>query len=196
MATPTVSLRFPIFTFSCVGLFLFILNYWLIAGVMSRATTQPLPVFVVVLLNLIGPGLWLLALALGIFLSAGSIRPPWLQNRWLLAIAAFFILHVPINFLPRPTLFGRWGFIVYAFLGALGIVAALGLLTGRFHIAALLILVEAIASPLTRARFPAPARVPVTALFSVISFALIGWWFRDAAATTGSKSSTQGAPTS
>jgi len=174
--------RFPIVIFAGVGLLLFFFNQALILMVMHAGPSAgplPLPALIEIT-NVAAPGLFLLAVALGLFLTAGSVSPPWVRH-WPLAIAAFYVLHIPMNLLPRPAILGRWGFLAYVVLGSLGIVCAVRLLTGRLHIAAALVLADSLISPLTRSQFPITLRASVTAAFSMITFALLGWWFRDAA---------------
>jgi hypothetical protein len=183
MEQPVVPARFSIPIFAGVGLVLFFLNHALILIVMRAAANagHSPPATLIELTNIAAPGLFLLAVALGLFLTAGSLNPPWVQDHWPLAIAIFYVLHIPMNLLPRPAILGRWGFMVYALLGSLGVVCAVRLLAGRFHLAAILLLADSLISPLTRSRLSVALRAPTTALFSMITFALIGWWFHEAA---------------
>ena len=65
-------------------------------------------------------------------------------NTWELAraIAVLYFSHIPLMAFPPPPIFGRWGFVVYLFIGSVGVVSAIWLLTKSFHIAAFFLLAE------------------------------------------------------
>lgn len=178
--------RFPIITFGLVGLFLVLTNRALIRGLTSLAA-GPHRHFAGILaeaFDLVGPGLWLLAVAFGLLLTTGSATPVWTRGHWSLATAVLYLFHIPLILPLTPTaVFGRWGFTVYLFLGSVGTVGALRLLNGRFHFAAFFLLAEPIVRNISWMHLHHAARSLVMALFSVIAWALIGWWFRDAASS-------------
>ena len=181
MRTP----RYPILIFTLVGALLVFLNDALTRGVMKLALGPHRHVagILAIVLNWIGPGLWLLALALCLLLTIGSATPPWTRGRWPFAIVVFYLFHLPlIAFLP-PAIFGRWGYAVYFFLGAVGVVCAIWLLLGSLHLAAVFLLAEPVVRSVLWGHLHHATRIVAMTLFALVGFPLIGWWLRDAAAS-------------
>jgi len=177
--------RYPILIFTLVGALLVFVNDTLTRGVMNLALGPNRDVAGILanVLNWIGPGIWLLALALCFLLTIGSVTPPWTRGRWRFAIVVFYLFHLPlVAFLP-PAIFGRWGYAVYLFLGAVGAVCATWLLLGSFHLAAVFLLAEPVVRSVLWGHLHYAARIVAMTLFAVVGFPLIGWWLRDAAAS-------------
>lgn len=72
---------------------------------------------------------------------------------------------------------------MYLFLATVGAVGALRVLSRRFHLAAFFLLAEPVMRNVTWMHVHQVARSVTMTIFSVAGCALIGWWFRDAAAS-------------
>ena len=181
MRTP----RYPILIFTLVGALLVFVNDTLTRGVMNLALGPNRYVAGILanVLNWIGPGIWLLALALCFLLTLGSVTPRWTRGRWRFAIVVFYLFHLPLMAFLPPAIFGRWGYAVYLFLGAVGAVSATWLLLGRFHLAAVFLLAEPVVRSVLWGHLHHASRIAAMTLFAVVGFPLIGWWLRDAAAS-------------
>jgi len=177
--------RFPILTFALLGLLLIFANDALIWGQqnLARGAHRQVAVILTEVLNLAGPGLWLLAVALGLWLTTGRARPAWTRGRWLQAGAVLYLFHIPLMLFAPHAIFGRWGFTVYLFIGSVGAVCALRLLSGSLHFAAFFLLAGPVVRNASWGRLHHAARSLMMTLFAVAGWALIGWWFRDAAAS-------------
>lgn len=185
--------RFPILTFALVGLLLVIANDALIWGWMSlaRGPHRHVAGILTEVVNWIGPGVWLLVIALCLLLTTGSARPAWTRGHWPSAVAVFYLFHIPLMLPFTPSaIFGRWGFVVYLFLGSVGAVGAIWLLMGSFHVAALLLLAEPVVRHISGEHLHHAARSLTLDLFAVIAWALIGWWVRDTIASHRSATAT------
>ncbi len=176
--------RYPILTFTLVGAILAFTNNALIRGLTNMAQTVHGRHAMVLALAVswLGPGIWLAVIAFCLLLTTGGVTPPWARGRWLYAAGAFYLFHIPLIALPVPTIFGRWGLTAYLFLGSVGIVCAIWLLMGRFHIAGLLLLAEPIVRTVSWRFFPHGTRSAAMTIFAIVEFPLIGWWVRDLAA--------------
>ncbi len=176
--------RYPILTFTLVGAILVFTNDALLRGLtnMARSVHGHSAVTLALLISWLGPGLWLVVIAFCLLLTTGGVTPPWMPGRWLYAIGAFYLFHIPMIALPPLRIFGRWGVAVYLFLGAVGIVCAIWLLMGNFHVAGLLLLAEPIVRTLSWRYFPRGTRSAAMMIFAIVGFPLIGWWVRDTAA--------------
>jgi hypothetical protein len=177
--------RYPILIFTLVGGLLVFANDILSRGVMNPALCPNRYVAGILanVLNWIGPGIWLLALALCFLLTMGTSTPPWTRGRWPSAIVVFYLFHLPLMALPPPAIFGRWGYAVYLFVGAVGAVWATWLLLGGLHLAAIFLLAEPVVRSVLWGHLHYAARTVAMTLFAVVGFPLIGWWLRDAAAS-------------
>ena len=184
--------QFPILTFVLVGLLLVVTNNALNRLLMNLYRWRPYQAGILVYaLPVIGPALWLLVIALGLLLTTGSARPEWTRGQWQWAAAVLYVFHIPLILPFAPlSIFGRWGYSVSLFLAAVGTVWALRRLTGIFHIAALFLLVEPVMRALSRGYLHHAVRLLVMTLFSMAYWALIGWWFRDAAASHSPRTTT------
>jgi hypothetical protein len=176
--------RYPILTFTLVGAILAFTNDALIRGLMTMAQSVHgrRAMVLAEVVSWLGPGIWLAVIAFCLVLTTGSVTPPWARGRWLIAAGAFYLFHIPLIAFPPLAIFGRWGISVYLFLGTVGIVCAIWLLMGRFHVAGLLILAEPIVSIASRGYLPRGMRSAAMTIFAIVGFPLIGWWVRDTAA--------------
>lgn len=179
--------RFPILTFTAVGFLLVLTSDAVVRGLMSQARGphQHAVGISVEVWNWIGPGLWLLAIAVCFFLITGSAAPTWTKGNWPLAGLVFYLFNIPLILLPPAAIFGRWGFAVYLFLGSVGAVCTMRLLLGSFHLAAFFLLAEPVVRTILWGHLHHTTRPVVLTLLGLIGFPLIGWWFRDAAALRG-----------
>ena len=177
--------RFPILTFALLGLLLVLANDALIWELesLARGPQRHVAGILANVLNLAGPGLWLLAVALGLLLTTGCATPAWTRGRWPQAGVAIYLFHLPLMLFVPPAIFGRWGFAVYLFIGSVGAVWALRLLSGSLHFAAFFLLAEPVVRSVCWGHVHNATRSVTMTLFAVAGFALIGWWLRDAAAS-------------
>ena len=184
--------RFPIFIFALIGLLFVLTSDVLLRGLMDLAHGPHRRVAGILaqVWNWSGPGLWVLVLALCLFLTTGSARPIWTRGNWPLAVAVLYLFHTPLMAFAPPLVFGRWGFTVYLILGSVGAVFAIWLLTKSFHVAAFFLLAEPVVRNVSWGYVHHAARSVMMALFSVIGWALIGWWFGDADTSHRSQSTT------
>jgi hypothetical protein len=128
--------------------------------------------------NLVGPVLYLAAIAAALWISLGTPAPQWTRRRWPWAILVYFLLHAPLAFFfPFP----RWGFLFYFGLSFLGLASALWILSRNFHPAFPLIVLAPVLSEHFYSRFPHSLRFASSALTTVLILALAGWWLHDAA---------------
>ena len=177
--------RYPILIFTLVGVLLVFAQDTLSRGLMNLALGPHRRVAGILanVLNWIGPGIWLLAIALCLLLTIGSATPPWTRGRWPSAIVVFYLFHLPLLAFPPLAIFGRWGYTVYFFLGAVGVVCAIRQLLGSFHLAAVFLLAEPVARSVLWGRLHGSARILAMTFFAVVGFPLLGWWLRDTAAS-------------
>jgi len=175
--------RFPILTFSLIGVVWLFANDALILTQqnLARGPHRHLATLLTQTWNLIGPGLWLLIVALCFLLTSENARPVWTRGRWSLAIAILYVFHIPLMLLVPPTILGRWGYAVFLFLGSIGVVCAMWLLMRRFHVAAFFILAEPLVRTISWIHLHHATRSVAMKLFAIVGFSLIGWWFRDTA---------------
>jgi hypothetical protein len=168
-----------------LGLLLVFANDAMIWGLenLARGPHRHVAGILVNVLNLAGPGLWLLAVALGLLLTTGRARPAWTQGRWLLAGAVVYFFHIPLMLFMLPTIFGRWGHTMYLVIGSVGAVCALRLLCGSLHLAAFFLLAEPVVRNVTWGHVHHATRSLTMTGFAVVGFALVGWWLRDAGAS-------------
>lgn len=177
--------RFPILTFTLVGVLLHFISDGVVWALMrqSRGPHRDFTGILAEAWNWTGPGLFLLAIALCFLLTSGQATPAWTKRTWPRAAAVFYLFHIPLIMLPLPpdALFGRWSFTVYLFLGSVGTVCAMRALLGSFHVAALFLLAEPVVRSVLWGHLHG-TRSMVMAVFAVLGFPLIGWWYRDARA--------------
>ena len=178
-------LRYPILIFTLVGVLLVFAGDAVSRGLMNLALGPHRHVagILAYALNWTGPGIWLLAIALCLWLTMGSATPPWRRGRWPFAIVVLYLFHLPLMALLPPAIFGRWGYTVYLFLGAVGVVWAMALLLGSLHFAAFFLLAEPVVRSIVWGHLHSAARTVAMTLFAIVGFPLIGWWLRDAAAS-------------
>jgi len=177
--------RFPILTFALLGLLLAFANDATIWGQqnLARGPHRHVAGILTEVLNLVGPGMWLVAVALGLLLTTGRARPAWTGGRWLPAGAVVYFFHIPLMLSTYPAIFGRWSHTVFLFIGSVGIVCALRLLSGSFHFASVFLLAQPVVRNVTWGYVHHATRTVTMTLFALAGWALIGWWFRDAAAS-------------
>jgi len=189
----TAPSRFPILTFTVVGLLLLLTSDAVVRGLMKQARGPHKHVAGILaeVWNWTGPALWLLAIALCFWLISGSAAPTWTKGNWPLAGAVLYLFHLPLMLFLPLAIFGRWGFAFYLFLATVGAVLTLRLLLGSFHIAAFFLLAEPVVRSILWGHLHHAMRSVVLTLLSVIGFPLIGWWFRDAARLAGVESGKQ-----
>jgi hypothetical protein len=170
--------RFPILTFTLIGLLFVLANEALIRALMSLAARshQNVASILAEVVNWIEPGLWLLVISLCLLLTNGTARTP---GSWPQAIAVLYFSHIPLMAFPPPPIFGRWGFVVYLFIGSVGVVCAIWLLTKSFHIAAFFLLAEPAMRNVSWGQVHHGTRSITMVVFSLIGWALIGWWFQE-----------------
>jgi hypothetical protein len=136
--------------------------------------------------QLIAPALFLPALGAGLWLTLGTPGPQWTRKGWPYAIGVYFLLHLPLAYLSGSpfwlsSLFGRWTFLFYFGLSSLGFACAVWILSGRLHLAFLLIVFLPVLSFHLLRQIPVSFRWGFTWLPTVLVLALAGWWLRDAA---------------
>ena len=177
--------RYPILIFTLVGALLVLANDTLSRGLMNLALGphRHIAGILVYVLNWIGPGIWLLAIALCLFLTIGSATPPWTRGRWPFAIVLLYLFHLPLIAFPPLAIFGRWGYAMYLFVGAVGAVCATWVLLGDFHLAAVFLLAEPVVRSVLWGHLHHAARIVTMTFFALVGFPLIGWWLRDTAAS-------------
>lgn len=183
METSISPRRFPILTFTLVGVFSLFASNALILSQQSlaRGPHRHLGAVLAYVWNLIGPGIWLLIIAFCFLLTTGNSKPVWTRGYWSQAIAVLYVFHIPLILLMPPTILGRWGFAVFLFLGSVGEVCAMSLLMRRFHIAAVFILAEPLVRTICWVHLHDGIRSVAMKLLAIVEFSLIGWWFRDTA---------------
>ncbi len=176
--------RYPILTFTLVGAILVFTNNALIRGLMNvtRGVHGHRAMVLAEAIGWLGPAIWLVVIAFCLLLTTGVVTPPWNRGRWLYAIGAFYLFHIPLILLPPLAIFGRWDFTVYLFLSSVGVVCAIWLLMGSFHVAGVLLLLEPLVRDVSWKYFPRGTRSAAMLLFAIVGFPLIGWWMRDVAA--------------
>jgi len=176
--------RFPILTFTLIGALWLFANNALISVQQNLAggPHHHLAAILTQTWNLIGPGLWLLIIALCFLLTSGHMKPTWTIGRWPLAVATLYLFHVPLMFAPL-TILGRWSFALFLFLASAGTVCAMWLLMRHFHVAAFFILAEPLVRTISWLHMHHGTRSVVMKLFAMVEFLLIGWWFRDTVAS-------------
>jgi len=127
--------------------------------------------------NLVGPALYLAAIALGLWLALGTPAPQWTRKRWPLAIIAYYVLHIPLAFLiPFP----RWGFLTYVGLSYLGLASALWILARKLHPVFPLVVLAPVLFQYAYWHLPRLIRLGFSPLVTILLLALAGWWLRDA----------------
>jgi len=136
--------------------------------------------------QLVGPALLLLAIATGLWLALGTPAPKWTVKRWPWAIAAYYLLHLPLAYLPGfplrvSTLFVRWTFLIYFGLSLLGFACAVWILSARLHLAFPAIVLLPVLFLHFARQVPLSFRFGFTSLPTVLVLALAGWWLKDAA---------------
>lgn len=177
--------RYFILIFAVVGVVLvfvqmlishLFLPYEKVRGVLRPAFSATLPRIYAA--NLVGPALYLAAIAAGLWLALGTPVPQWTRKRWPWVIVVYYLLDVPLAFLiPFP----RWGFLTYYGLSFLGLASALWILSGRLHSVLLLIVLVPVAFQYAYWHLPHPIRVVFSPLVTVLLLTLAGWWLCDAA---------------
>ncbi len=182
--------RYPILTFTLVGAILIFANDALIRTLMNmtRSPHAHRAMLLAEAISWLGPGIWLVMVAFCLLLTTGAVTPPWNRGRWIFAIGALYLFHlplvlfhIPLILFPPLAILGRWGFTAYLFLGSMGVVCALWLLMGRLHVAAVLLLLAPIVRDVSWKYMPHGTRSAEMTLFAIFCFPLIGWWVRDAA---------------
>ncbi len=147
-----------------------------VGGVLQPSVAVTLPRMYAA--NLLGPALYLAAVALGLWLALGTAMPQWTRKRWPLAIVAYYVLHIPLAFF---ILFPHWGFLTYFGLSFLGFASALWILSGRLHPVFPLIVLVPVVFQYAYWRLPHLIRLGFSPLVTVLVLALAGWWLRDIA---------------
>ncbi len=182
--------RYPILTLTLVGAILIFADDALIRRLMNmnRSVHNHLAMVLAGAIGWLGPAIWLVAIAFCLLLTTGAVSPPWNRGRWLLAIGALYLFHlplilfhIPLILFPPLAIFGRWGFTAYLFIGSVGVVCAIWLLMGRVHIAGALLLLVPIMRDVSWKYIPRGTRSAEMTLFAIVCFPLIGWWVGDAA---------------
>jgi hypothetical protein len=153
-----------------------LLPYEKVGGVLRPAFSATLPRIYAA--NLVGPALYLAAIAAGLWLALGTPVPQWTRRRWPWAIVVYYLLDIPLAFL---TPFPRWGFLTYYGLSFLGFASALWILSGMLHLVLPLIVFVPVAFQHVYWRLPHPIRVVFSPFVTVLLLTLAGWWLRDAA---------------
>jgi len=99
------SSRRPILIFTLVEVLLVLVDNTLSRGLMNLAhgPHQHLSGILATVLNWLGPGMWLLAIALCLLLTIGSATPPWTRVRWSFATAVLYLFHLPLVAFLCPT---------------------------------------------------------------------------------------------
>jgi hypothetical protein len=150
--------------------------YEKVGGILRPAFPATLPRIYAA--TLVGPALYLAAIALGLWLAVGTPVPQWTRKRWLWAIVVYYLLDIPLAFLiPFP----RWGFLTYYGLSFLGLASALWILSGRLHPVLPLIVLVPVVFQYAYWHLPHVIRVEFSPLVTVLLLTLAGWWLRDAA---------------
>lgn len=185
--------RYFILIFAVLGVILAFVQrlifYLLVPYGRSGAVLRPLdPVTLprIYAASLVGPALFLAAIAAGLLLTLGTPAPHWTRKRWPWAIGVYYLLHLPVALLPAMppwslSLFGRWGFLIYFGLSFLGLASAIWILSRKVHLALpLIVILPVLPLHFFRHRHFLPG-VGFSSLATVIVLALAGWWLRDAA---------------
>ncbi len=143
--------------------------YEKVGGVLRPAFSATLPRIYAA--NLVGPALYLAAIAAGLWLALGTPVPQWTRKRWPWVIVVYYLLDVPLAFLiPFP----RWGFLTYYGLSFLGLASALWILSGRLHLVLPLIVLVPVAFQYAYWHLPHSIRVVFSPLVTVLLLTLAG----------------------
>ena len=116
----------------------------------------------------------------------GTSFPQWTRKRWSWAVFTYYLLHLPLVFLPVQWLSSlpfsaRWGFLVYFGASYLGLASAVWIISGKLHPAFPLIVLVPLLSLHFHRQLPVSLQAGFSALATVLILTFVGWWLRDAA---------------